>query len=73
MFRDVYLFKYLYNLAIAINQECLTVGSHIFLSVHAFFYPDAVRLDDLFVGVGEQIKGELKFGDKFLMRFLVVN
>lgn len=60
MFGDVYFFKDLDDRAAAIDQKCLAVGPHIFFAVHALFYPDAVSLDDLFVGIGEQVKRQLK-------------
>jgi len=38
---------------IAINHKCGPLYPHVLLSVHAFFDPDAVGIDDALVSIGE--------------------
>ena len=56
MGRDIDLVKDLYDLAVAVDQKRLAVRAHVLFAVHALFAPDAVIVDDLFVGVGQQVE-----------------
>ncbi len=44
--------------AIGSDDEGGALRAEVLLAVHAFLHPDAVRIDDLLLLVGEQRKGE---------------
>lgn len=67
------LIKYLYYFSIFIDKKGLSHSAHVLFTVHALFDPDAVCLDDLFLGVGYQSIGEIEFRDKFQVRLFVVD
>src|SRR5689334_10092915 len=73
VFCNVHLIKYLRYFSILIDQKRLSVDAHVFLSIHAFFNPDSVFLDDGFVGVRDEIHRQTVFRSKLLMSFLIVN
>ena len=53
---DIHLIKDFGDLSIFVYQKSLSSCSHVLLAVHAFLAPDAVRLNDLFISVRDQIE-----------------
>ena len=65
VFGDVDLVKDLGDLAGFVDKERFAYRSHVFFAVHTLFAPDTVLLNDLFVGVGDQVKGQRNFEINF--------
>ena len=57
------------NFSLGINDKGGAFGSHVFLTIHRLFHPDAVRRDNRFVWIGQQGEGKIELGNKFLMGF----
>ena len=55
------------DLAFAINQEGSPGDSLYFLPIHVLFLDNAEGLGDFFVGVGEQVVGEVVFPLEFFL------
>ena len=72
MFGHIHLVEDLHDLAVLIYQECRTVYSHVLLTVHALFGPNAVSLDDLFIGIGHEIEPESVLRAELLVRLFAV-
>src|SRR5205809_2769838 len=69
MRRHVHLVEDTRDLAVFVDQKRLAVRAHVFFTIHALFAPNAVCLNDLFVGIGQQVERKLEFCDEFLLRF----
>ena len=73
MLFDIHLIKYLRDLSILVDQKRRAVYAHVLFAVHAFFGPDAVFLDDIFVRVGDQVELESILRPELLMRLFVID
>jgi hypothetical protein len=56
MLRHIYLIKNFGDPAILVDKEGLAVRAHVLFPVQRLFTPDAVCLNDLFVGIGYEIE-----------------
>ena len=54
--------------SIGVHNKSYPIGSHVAAAVHAFLDPSPKGFVHRFVLVAYQVKGQLKFGDEFLMR-----
>lgn len=72
MIFGVYLFYYLFDIALFVNQKGYSVGTHVLAAVHAFFNPGAIGFMDAFAFVGNQVKRQTVFVGKFIVRLYAV-
>jgi len=55
------------DLAVRADDEGGTDDAHDFPAIHVFFLQDAELVSDLFVGIGQEGKGQAEFVLKFLL------
>ena len=60
------------TLAIFVDQESLSIRPHVLFPVHAFFGPNTVLFNDVFVGIGYKLIRQVELRNKFLMRLFVI-
>ena len=73
MLFDIYLIKDLRDLSILVDEKCLAIDPHVFLSVHALLDPHAVFFDDVFLGIRDKVELKSVLRPKFLMRLFVID
>jgi hypothetical protein len=60
--QGTHLLEHLGDPAPGIDDEGRAIDSHVLLAEHAFLRPDAVRLHDLVIGVGEERERQVVLG-----------
>src|SRR5205814_4964570 len=61
------------NTPVAINDERAALSAHVFFPIHAFLHPNAIRVNNFFVGIGQEGKGQLIFLDKLFVACWRIN
>jgi hypothetical protein len=67
MLFDIHLVEYLRDLSFFIDQKSLPINSHVLLSVHALFDPDAVLFNYVLIGIRDKVELQAVFRSKLLM------
>jgi hypothetical protein len=50
---DLYLGKYVRDLAGFVDEERCALDAHVLFAVHGLLFPDAISFDHLLVGIGQ--------------------
>ena len=68
----IHLIKNFGDLAILVDQECLSSDAHVLLPVHRLLAPNAVRFNDAMIGVCDQVHRQIVFRSELLVRLFVI-